>query len=136
MNRLTDHSRIGVFLFSILALAACCCLACSGLAVADTIPGKATVSVIVKLEDQPLATYEGGIQGLAATSIESTGGSRLDVDSHASRVYLAYLEKKIDTLQVTRWRPLGLAVAPRVNSLPLWTVLRWRVPTLRAWRLY
>lgn len=45
---------------------------------------------IVQLQDEPLASYRGGIHNLAATSAEVTQND-LDVDSSASRAYLNYL---------------------------------------------
>lgn len=52
------------------------------------------VSVIVKFEDSPLASYNGHIHGYAATNREVTGAARLDVKSKESTAYLSYLDKK------------------------------------------
>jgi subtilisin family serine protease len=49
---------------------------------------------IVLLDAPPLAAYRGGIAGLAPTSPAATGARRLDVDSAASRAYLAYLAQQ------------------------------------------
>ena len=49
---------------------------------------------IVKLTDASLATYKGGISGLAATSPEVTGARKLDAKSPASVAYLDYLAGK------------------------------------------
>ena len=49
---------------------------------------------IVVLDEPPLARYAGDIGGLAATAPEVTGAVRLDVNSAASRAYLAYLETR------------------------------------------
>ncbi len=46
---------------------------------------------IIRLAGAPLATYRGGIDGLAATSPEVTGAAKLDVSSQASVAYLDYL---------------------------------------------
>ena len=46
---------------------------------------------IIILADKPLATYAGGIDGLAATTPSKTGG-KLDVTSAASAAYLDYLK--------------------------------------------
>ncbi|TDI36708.1 MAG: hypothetical protein E2P02_24425, partial [Acidobacteria bacterium] len=52
------------------------------------------VSVIVKLEDEPLAAYRGGVSGLPATSPMVTGAGRLDVRSPACQAYMGYLDGK------------------------------------------
>lgn len=49
---------------------------------------------IVQLSDAPLATYPGGVSGLAPTAPSRTGASRLDVNAPASQSYLAYLAGK------------------------------------------
>ncbi len=51
------------------------------------------VGVIVLLKDAPLATYQGGIPGIQGTSPMVTGKPKLDVNSLASKSYLAYLDK-------------------------------------------
>ena len=53
----------------------------------DTSP----VRVIVRLVDPPLAQYEGGIQGLKATSPLAVGAPRLNLSTRESRAYLDYL---------------------------------------------
>ncbi|NNJ09873.1 S8 family serine peptidase [Chloroflexales bacterium ZM16-3] len=55
------------------------------------------VSLLIKIADAPLATYDGSIPGLAATSPKVTGVS-LDVSSPASQAYLAYINGKLDAL--------------------------------------
>jgi subtilisin family serine protease len=52
------------------------------------------VSVIVQLEDDPLAAYRGHLVGLAPTHRESTGSPRLDARSNASQAYLTYLAQQ------------------------------------------
>jgi uncharacterized repeat protein (TIGR01451 family) len=52
------------------------------------------VSVIVQLEDAPLASYGGTVMGLAPTSPRVTGARTLDVRSAASQSYLAHLAQK------------------------------------------
>ncbi len=47
---------------------------------------------IARLQDEPLATYRGGITGLAATSPRSTGGRKLDLAAPASIAYQKYLD--------------------------------------------
>ena len=46
---------------------------------------------IIQLSDEPVATYTGGIAGLAATSPVATGTRKLDVNSPASLAYEQYL---------------------------------------------
>lgn len=50
--------------------------------------------VIIKLDEQPLASYTGGIAGLAPTSPVATGRAKLDLNSQASVAYLAYLRQR------------------------------------------
>jgi subtilisin family serine protease len=52
------------------------------------------VSVIVKFDVPSVASYKGGLAGLAATSPEATGASRLAVDSPAARAYESFLAQK------------------------------------------
>src|SRR5687767_821876 len=47
---------------------------------------------VVALNAAPLALYTGGVSGLAATSPESLGKTKLDPNSAASRAYLGYLD--------------------------------------------
>ncbi len=54
----------------------------------------ATGLYIIELEDQPLAIYDGGVQGLKGTSLRVTGGTQLDTNSPASRAYRNYLASK------------------------------------------
>ncbi len=49
---------------------------------------------IIQLADPPVATYHGGVEGLAATSPAVTGAVKLEAKSPASRAYAAYLEGK------------------------------------------
>ena len=55
-------------------------------------------SLIVKLDDASLASYQGGVAGLAATSPSSTGKG-LDLKSADSLAYLAYLDAKINAFE-------------------------------------
>ncbi|GLS82279.1 S8 family serine peptidase [Paraferrimonas haliotis] len=48
---------------------------------------------IVRLADAPLATYEGGVKGLSATSNKMTGAKKLNVNSKHSKAYRKYLKK-------------------------------------------
>ncbi|WP_109472288.1 S8 family serine peptidase [Ornithinimicrobium cavernae] len=54
-------------------------------------PESASGLYIVRLAESPLATYQGGTEGLAATSPQVTGESSLDPDSAESRAYLEHL---------------------------------------------
>src|SRR5699024_8189637 len=49
---------------------------------------------IVRLAEAPLATYEGGVEGLSATSPQATGDARLDATSEDSRAYLRHLAER------------------------------------------
>jgi len=49
---------------------------------------------IVLLEDAPLATFEGGVRGMTATSPMATGAAKLDAESPASVSYLGYLAEQ------------------------------------------
>jgi subtilisin family serine protease len=49
---------------------------------------------IVSLAEAPLATYRGGVAGLAPTHPASRGERRLDADSSASQNYLQWLETR------------------------------------------
>lgn len=60
-------------------------------AVANLFGVSETGLYIVQFKDPSLASYTGGIAGLAATSPEATGARKLDANSPASRAYLQYL---------------------------------------------
>jgi uncharacterized repeat protein (TIGR01451 family) len=51
------------------------------------------VGVIVLLNNESLATYEGGVENLRATMPAIAGTEKLDVNSTDSKLYLDYLEK-------------------------------------------
>lgn len=65
---------------------------------------------LVRLVDPPLASYNGGIRGLEATSPASTGIVKLDADAPASQAYRDYLAQKqneiISTMQLQFGRTL------------------------------
>ncbi|MDX9953682.1 MAG: S8 family serine peptidase [Anaerolineae bacterium] len=70
-------------------------LQASNAQVIGEIPGsKDPALYIVRLHDPALASYFGGIAGLAATSPRATGASKLDPQAPASVAYLNYLEAK------------------------------------------
>ena len=54
----------------------------------------ALVTVIVQLDEEPVARYRGGIRGLAATSPRAAGAPRLDPRAAAVRDYRAHLAVK------------------------------------------
>jgi uncharacterized repeat protein (TIGR01451 family) len=49
---------------------------------------------IIRLKDPALASYDGGIPGLVATSPMITGAEKLDVSAPTSQTYLSYLDGK------------------------------------------
>ncbi|ASM48365.1 hypothetical protein PESP_a0077 [Pseudoalteromonas espejiana DSM 9414] len=49
---------------------------------------------IIQLEDEPLATYKGGIAGLEATSAAVTGDSKIKLSSAPALKYSSYLKAK------------------------------------------
>ncbi|HEU5100366.1 MAG TPA: S8 family serine peptidase, partial [Roseiflexaceae bacterium] len=56
--------------------------------------GDPLVSVIVKLDTDPLASYAGGLPGLAPTAPRLTGAPRLDAAAPDSQRYLRYLDQR------------------------------------------
>ncbi len=66
---------------------------------ADFVPSSDLVSVIVKLDFEPLATYRGGVSGLVATNPEIAGTNKLNAESAASQAYLAYADSQINSFQ-------------------------------------
>ena len=74
------------------------------------------VSVIVKLEDDPVATYTGGLPGLDATSPRATGRARLDARSPASVGYRAHLKAKRDAFEAAARQAIpGVSVVHRFD---------------------
>lgn len=55
------------------------------------------VRVIVKLADESLATYSGGVSGLRATSLAATGASKLTITEAANVAYLDHLTRQQET---------------------------------------
>ncbi len=67
--------------------------------------------VYIVLHQAPsLAQYRGEVQGLAATSPDATGATRLDASSAASQAYLAYLAGQHDGLVTAIEAELGRGV--------------------------
>jgi len=52
------------------------------------------VGVIVRLSDEPLSMYRGGVAGLAATAPQAIGSKKLNAHSADSRRYLAHLDAR------------------------------------------
>lgn len=65
----------------------------------DLDSGERLASVIVSLQDQPLAAYDGGLPGLAPTNPRLTGHLKLEAGTSESRNYLAYLQGKQKTFE-------------------------------------
>lgn len=70
---------------------------------------------IVQLSDSPLASYRGGILGLAPTNPAVRGELRLNPKSSASRAYLDYLAQKQSSFVVGAQLALGRPVAVLAN---------------------
>ena len=68
--------------------------ATAGAGVVVETAGEGTGLWIVQLADPPLASYAGGVAGLAPTSPRVTGATRLDVTAPASRAYTAHLARR------------------------------------------
>lgn len=67
---------------------------------------------IVQLSAPPLVSYAGGVAGLAPTSAQATGASRVNLDSPASRAYTGYLRERQATLLTAVKDTLGRPVTP------------------------
>jgi subtilisin family serine protease len=67
---------------------------------------------IVQLVDPPLASYRGGVTGLAATSPAAAGAVKLDPSSPASKAYLEYLAGKQSAVLSALTTALGRTAAP------------------------
>jgi hypothetical protein len=72
--------------------------------------GEATGLWVVQLDEPALASYTGGIAGLAPTSPLVTGVERLDTDAPASRDYLDHLEARHGEFGADMRAALGRAV--------------------------
>jgi uncharacterized repeat protein (TIGR01451 family) len=80
--------------------------------VTEALPVSETGLYIVQLVDSPLATYDGGVADLAATSPAVTGADRLDVNAPESIAYLNYLQTQhydfINNAELLLDRPLDV----------------------------
>ncbi|MFF0371806.1 S8 family serine peptidase [Micromonospora sp. NPDC005087] len=84
-------------LATVALIAAGLATAPAGAAVAATPTSSGpTARYLVQLAEQPLATYTGGVAGLAAT--KPTGAGRLDRSSHAATAYREHLRRQRDTV--------------------------------------
>jgi subtilisin family serine protease len=84
-----------------------------GRPVPGSIKRASRATYIVQLEAPPLASYRGGIAGLAATSAGHRGERRLDAGSAESRRYAAHLVATHQQVLATAARTLGRAVSAR-----------------------
>lgn len=66
---------------------------------------------IVRLADAPVATYEGGVPGFAATSARANGKNRLDTKSNAARKYEKYLQDQQKKLLGNAGKAFGRGLA-------------------------
>jgi subtilisin family serine protease len=57
------------------------------------------VSVIIELEVEPVATYEGGVPGYAATNPRARGLTKLDTRRPEVRNYRAFVQRELDTFE-------------------------------------
>src|SRR5262245_16073486 len=73
------------------------------------------VGVIVQLQDPSLASYNGGVLGLAPTSPQATGAARLDPGSSQSRAYLQHLIRQQDTFESNAKATLRARVTQRFD---------------------
>ncbi|HSH83079.1 MAG TPA: S8 family peptidase [Herpetosiphonaceae bacterium] len=71
---------------------------------------EATATYIIKLADAPLASYRGGVVGLAPTNPAARGQVKLDAASPASVAYLAFLQRAHDTFKTAMATALGRQV--------------------------
>jgi uncharacterized repeat protein (TIGR01451 family) len=62
---------------------------------------------LIRLQDEPVATYEGGVRGRPATSPRATGAAKLDPDSPNARGYEAYLRAQQRNFERQAERQLG-----------------------------
>lgn len=70
---------------------------------------------VIRLNAEPLATYRGGIAGLAPTSPVVTGDAKLDTASVESRAYVEYLESSQATFVTRLEKAIGHTADVRYN---------------------
>lgn len=76
------------------------------------------VSLIVDLSVESLASYQGGVNGLASTSVVATGANYLDVTTNASKAYLNYVHRQLDAFEANL-----LAAIPEAQVLHRYDVV-------------
>jgi len=76
------------------------------------------VSLIVDLSVESLASYQGGVNGLAPTSNIATGATYLDATSSASKAYLNYVHQQLDAFEANL-----LATIPEAQVLHRYDVV-------------
>ena len=72
---------------------------------------------IIQLEDEPLATYSGGVPGFEATSAAATGESKLNLRSEPAIQYGAYLKQKQKQLASSAAAATGTQVRTSFSAL-------------------
>jgi len=78
--------------------------------------GAASLSgYIVQLSDSPLASYRGGVTGLAATNPATIGARKLDPSSAASKAYLNYLAQRQAAFKTSLAQTLGRVVTATIS---------------------
>lgn len=78
--------------------------------------GAASLSgYIVQLSDPPLASYRGGVPGLAATNPATIGATKLDPSSPASKAYLSYLSQQQQAFLTTLAATIGRAPVATIS---------------------
>lgn len=97
--------------------------------------GEGTGLWIVQLAEPPLATYAGNVPGLASTSPQVTGETRLDVEASASVAYLDYLEVRHDRFTEQMNQALGRRVEVEFRYLNVINGLAVEVDDEEAQRL-
>jgi subtilisin family serine protease len=90
---------------------------------------------VVQLEEPPLATYSGGLPGLAATSPQATGERRLDVAAPASIAYRDHLAVRQAELSAAIDAALGRRVPVEFQYLNVLNGMAVRVSAAEAARL-
>jgi uncharacterized repeat protein (TIGR01451 family) len=73
-------------------------------------PGYESNVYIIQLEDDPVATYMGGIKGLPATANRATGANKLNTNSKASKTYRAHLKQKQQKLLADSQNAIGRSI--------------------------
>lgn len=67
---------------------------------------------IVQLAEAPVASYRGGVKGIAATRPGPGGPRKLDAAASGSRLYAGHLLGEQDRVLAAAWKALGREVAP------------------------